>query len=430
MPTARMPRVALGGQIGRERRTTGAILVALAALTVGSAAIAQTGGWSVISRRDSRDLLQQSERQRSGSTTAPASLPLEAAVDPDRYVLSPGDVVTLTIWGAVELFLDLTVTSDGDLLVPSVGVVPAGGMTLSNAELLLRQKCAAPYPRSEIALSLVRPAVLRVPITGLVQVPGIHQVISSSRLQDLVGAAGGLRDGADRRAVRLQHADGSRAECDLLSWELDQQDAGNPMLRSGDRVHVLPIVEGYRVRGVPHYASRVASGAAGPLEAETRLVPYREGDTLEFALRAAGGLGPFFCGDELWVQRAGGQLRVPLDDAAAFLLEAGDVVDVPFCREWISVGGAVTRPGVYAFMPGQTVADYIYLAGGPSTRGRHSGWQMLGGDGERRDASPADSVAAGAQIWVPERRAHTYATVLTPIASAVALLVSIIALTR
>jgi hypothetical protein len=272
--------------------------------------------------------------------------------------------------------------------------------------------------------------VLRIPITGLVQIPGIHQLVSSSRLLDLIQTAGGLRDGADRRAIRVLRAEGNRESCDLLAWEVDQQAGGNPVLRSGDRVHVLPTEEGYRVRGVPHYASRVVSGAAGPLEAETRWVPYRAEDTLDFALRAAGGLGAFFCGDVIHVRRGDDQLPVPLTDAGTFAMQPGDIVEVPFCREWVTVGGSVTRPGAYPFMPGQTVADYIYLAGGPNVRGRHSGWKMLDGEGRRCDASPADSVVAGTQLWVPEKRAHTYATLLTPIASAVALLVSIVALSR
>ena len=175
MRTAAALRVPVDGRIRRKQRVTAVILGILVALTVGSAA-AQTGGWSVISRRDSRDLLQQSERQRSGSTIAPAAIPLEAAIDPTAYILSPGDVLALTIWGSVELFYDLSVTADGGLLVPAVGVVTVNGLTLADAEERLRQECAAAYPRSEVVLSLVRPAVLRIPITGLVQMPGIHQM--------------------------------------------------------------------------------------------------------------------------------------------------------------------------------------------------------------------------------------------------------------
>ncbi|MBD3235486.1 MAG: hypothetical protein GF330_02140 [Candidatus Eisenbacteria bacterium] len=414
----------------RLRRRTAALWIVLVCALLAPWAEAQTGGWSIISRRDSRDLLQESERQRPGSAVTPASLPLEAAIDPERYVLSPGDLLTLTIWGSVELFYDLTVTSDGVLLVPAVGVVAADGATLADTEARLRERCAEAYPQSQVALSLVRPAVLRIPITGLVQMPGSHQLISSSRLLDLVQTAGGLREGADRRAIEIQRADGSRLRCDLLAWEIDQLAGGNPVLRSGDRVHIRAIELGYRVRGLPHYASRVGSGAASPLEAETRWISHREGDTLDFALRAAGGLGPFFCDEEVRVLRDGKRLLVRIDDASGLRMQPGDVVEVPFCREWVSVGGAVNRPGPFPFMPGQTVADYVYLAGGPNLRGRHSGWQLLDEEGARHSAAPGDSVSAGAQLWVPERRAHTYATILTPIASAVALLVSIVALTR
>jgi protein involved in polysaccharide export with SLBB domain len=425
------------------------VLIAVLGLSTSAAAQSSSGGWTVISGKNSRDLIRQTERRRAGTTSAGMTIPLEAVIDPATYALSPGDALALTIWGSVELFLDLTVTSDGNLLIPSVGVMNVDGLTLEEATDLVRQQCAAPYPHSEIWLSLVRPTVLRIPVTGLVQFPGAHQLVSSSRLLDLIEMAGGLRDGADRRAIALRHQDGTEEKCDLLSWEVDAVPGGNPVLRSGDRVHVLPAGRTYRVRGIPHRASRVTSGASGPLEPETRLIPFRTGDMLAFALRAAGWPGAFFCDEGVWLQRTKdvqqeeeerqerGKARdtperrwITIDEAADFALRPGDVIEIPFCREWISVGGAVIRPGVYPYLPGQTVADYVYLAGGPNHRGSHSGWKMLDAAGKPRDAAPGDTVQAGAEICVKERRSHTLATVLAPIASAVALVVSIVALVR
>ena len=66
-----------------------------------------------------------------------------------------------------------------------------------------------------------------------------------------------------------------------------------------------------------------------------------------------------------------------------------------------------------------------------SESGAKSGWQLVyPGDTKRRGAAPSDTVSAGSRVWVPERRAYTIATLLTPIGSAVAVIVSVLALTR
>ncbi|MBC8044651.1 MAG: polysaccharide biosynthesis/export family protein, partial [Rhizobacter sp.] len=54
---------------------------------------------------------------------------LEDAVDPATYISGAGDVIEISVFGAVPLSLTATVSADGFVTVKSVGAVRASGRT-------------------------------------------------------------------------------------------------------------------------------------------------------------------------------------------------------------------------------------------------------------------------------------------------------------
>jgi len=386
------------------------------------------------SERKGPSLMGKTQTANQPPQVRPAGL--EESVDPGSFRLSPGDRLAVSIWGPVDLTLDLIVTADGSLLVPSIGCLPVAGLTLTEAAGALRAQAAGVYPHSEIGLSLVEPGLLRIPATGQVVQPGSYEILSTSRLADLIDLAGGLLEGAGARSIEVRNADGSVAVCDVLAWKTDGDAAGNPHLRSGDRVHVPPAGQVYIVRGVdaqPGDEDRPATSTLldRPFASESRRIPHRTGDDVAFALRAAGWPGKDFCDRGVWLERSGaGRIWVPLEECSGRPVEPGDVIAVPFCHEWVSVSGFVMRPGYYPFLPGGTAADYVSLAGGPSLQGRSTGWKRIDDEGASRDLGCSDTLQVGARVWVPQRRAHKISELLAPLGTAVALIVSLVAISR
>ncbi len=428
---------------------TAGLLVAGACLPAG-AARAQGAGRSGERwlRSPAATLQAAQDRQTEWQQIQSGEMAYEGPVDPDTYRLAPGDRLVLSIWGAANEVLPLVVAADGSLMVPSVGVLAVDGLTLSAAGDALRERARPFYPGAEMTLTLVRPALLRIAVTGLVAAPGTYELPAGYHLNDLITLAGGLRESGDARRIRVEHRGGAATVCDQLAWRVDGLAGGNPVLSSGDRVLVSPLKASYRVRGLlPGEVDETPARSSvvdRPFEARTRLIPAGENDDLAFVLRAAGGLGPEFCDTGVWVARGAvagpatgagaiGLERhwVALAAAGAFRMRPGDVVEVPFCGEWVAVGGSVTRPGLYPYLPGETVAHYVYAAGGPNQFGRTGSWKIRGpGDPGERAAAAADTVMAGAMIRVPERRSYTVSSLLTPVATAAAVIVSIVALAR
>ena len=398
------------------------------------------------------DRINSGERYRSGSLStmersfsnhpvAIDPLALEKSIDPDEYLLTPGDQLILYIGGATDLLIDLQLAADGSLVVPSVGVFEAGGATLTAIRGRVGSACNELYGQSEVSLSLHRPANLRIAITGLLTDTGVFEVPGLSRLGDLIWIAGGLRAGADSRAIEITASDGASRAYDLLTWQLSGVAVGNPVLRSGDRVHVPAAHNFYRVRGIVPSTFERQAAPSSPLDrpfiTETLSIPALDIDRLDFVIAAAGGFGSHNCENGVTVlrcestQSAPAEYWVPYEAAAGFTLEPGDIIEMPFCQEWVSVAGSVTRPGLYPYLPGETVAGYIFAAGGPTRAGRNNNWKFLpNGDGDKLHAAPADTVGAGTIISVPERKLNKLTSVLAPLASVAALVVSVIAISR
>lgn len=55
------------------------------------------------------------------------------------------------------------------------------------------------------------------------------------------------------------------------------------------------------------------------------------------------------------------------------ILKNGDIVAVPSIKSYVYVYGEVSRSGTFGYVPGQTLSDYINMAGGPTSRANLSG---------------------------------------------------------
>lgn len=54
-------------------------------------------------------------------------------------------------------------------------------------------------------------------------------------------------------------------------------------------------------------------------------------------------------------------------------LKNGDIIAIPAIKSYVYVYGEVGRSGTFGYVPGQTLADYINIAGGPTPRANLSG---------------------------------------------------------
>jgi len=56
------------------------------------------------------------------------------------------------------------------------------------------------------------------------------------------------------------------------------------------------------------------------------------------------------------------------DGKQNILLKNGDIISVPSIKSYVYIYGEVSRSGTYGYVPGQSLSDYINIAGGPTSR--------------------------------------------------------------
>lgn len=122
------------------------------------------------------------------------------------YIIGPGDVFTITIYGRSELSETLTVTDDGAILRRLFGKVYVSGKKYQTVEQIIRQK----YERlvasgSTIEIGLVpNPRSIGVNIVGEVGVPGYYQIPASTPAFRALIEAGGITDIGSVRNIQIK----------------------------------------------------------------------------------------------------------------------------------------------------------------------------------------------------------------------------------
>lgn len=283
-----------------------------------------------------------------------------APVDPDAYVVGPGDVFQLTLSGRVSQSDYVTVGPEGDLLVPGTGLIRLGGLTLTEARRRVLRWLETEFRGVHIDLQLARVRLMRVYVTGDVKEPGATEIAATSRLSEALPPTA-LSEGASRRNVELRRRDGKRLIGDLDLFNRTGRHALNPYLEDGDIIHVPTAVEFVEVRGAVARPDRYELGPA---------------DSLRTLLDLAGGPLPSAQADHcllvrfqtptqaesLWFALAdvySGAANPPVRDGdRAFLFYTSRF----HVLEQAAVYGEVENPGTYPLVTGQSRLSHLIRA--------------------------------------------------------------------
>lgn len=168
---------------------------------------------------------------------------------PDDYVLGVGDKIKVYLWGdPVDMMLmkseiDLSVSRDGTVYVPHVGVVPVAGMKISDFKKYLSSKLSSKFKNLKVDVVLTKLRTFNVYITGFVNKPGMISVDSLDTLMSALTRVGGVSKAGSLRRIEIRRNENGR----LKVIDIDLYDLfikGLPVdiiLRDGDVVYVYPI---------------------------------------------------------------------------------------------------------------------------------------------------------------------------------------------
>ena len=273
----------------------------------------------------------------------------DSPVNPDWYLIRPGDQFRATFIGARISPITYTVDPEGHIVDQSLGVVDLSGTTLTEARERLHGALSLHFTVEDIDISVVGPRRVSVTISGAVAEPGLYLGFTSQHVSEMIEAAGGILADGSHRNIRFESSrDTLRVDLDRAHFLGDSE--FDPPLYAGTHIYVPG-----KSTKVVHVVGEVVS---------PRDIEFVQGDKLPDLLLMAGGILPLADTTHIQVTSIGDH-----DGAKRRTLQAGDVINVPRLEQSeltasVKLFGAVTKPGIYALDQGEQLAALIQQAGG------------------------------------------------------------------
>ncbi len=284
---------------------------------------------------------------------------------PTNYKLGAGDEVVIDIWGASQTTIRKTITPEGSVNIESLGPVFLSGMTIEQANEIVRRKLSNLYAgvdeeggASYISLTLGQIRSIQVNVMGEVVTPGTYTVSSLSSVFHALYLAGGINDIGSLRTVNLYRGGKKVASVDIYDFILRGQTPDDIRLSDGD------------VIVVPAYQSLVN------ITGEIKRPMWYEITSDEHAsdlINYAGGFTGEANVENISLSRKTGKYRqmytLDPETMLSFTLADGDSIAIGKGLDRydnrVQIDGSVLFPGYYEIGGDiRTVADLIKKAGG------------------------------------------------------------------
>ena len=217
----------------------------------------------------------QSLLKKPEAAVLPSSPAIEQAVDPEQYILGPGDMLQIIITGPTEINNQVRVSPEGSIQMPSVGSIDVRNLSLAEAKTKLMQKIRTKYLSNELSITLIQLRTFRVTVSGAVFKPGIVSVYALNRVSEAIDLCGGFlkpinvrseskqvrvetpqreditvqtsevrqtaalkTESASVRNIQVRRHNGEILRADILKYQLTGDLDANPYLLDGDVVFV------------------------------------------------------------------------------------------------------------------------------------------------------------------------------------------------
>ncbi len=283
----------------------------------------------------------------------------------DDYLLGTGDVLAVNVFGSATFEVPAQVDGRGEIVIPKVGSVKVGGLSLGRAKQAVQGLVGRQYSNTTVDIQVMKLREVRVFILGEVYKAGGYLTPSLSSLVNVLSLAGGPTSAGSFRDIRVMRGGQVVHRLDLYPLRAEGRGNINYSLQSGDVLFVP--VAGSRVLMEGAFL-RVATG---PQEAGAGLqLELKPEESAWDAVRFVGGVLPTAYASYITLQRAdpNGVISVqnlPTTEAAlrGTRLFFNDVLRALGQTERtegvVDVLGRVRVPGRFAFKPGLMVRDLL-----------------------------------------------------------------------
>lgn len=200
---------------------------------------------------DAPELFGQLEGQ---NTYKSKSVPIEGAIDGNKYIVGPNDLFTLGLYGYINQQVPVVVSPEGSIIIPTVGEVKVSGLSLTEAKERVVSAVKKRYYSSDVSFTLNTPRTFLIKVSGLTQ--GTFEVSPVTRVSEILkvlifdtlntsrvfyektNQREFLNTQISLRNIELSRKDGSVVNVDIYKYFLNNKDEDNPFFLEGDLLKI------------------------------------------------------------------------------------------------------------------------------------------------------------------------------------------------
>ena len=321
----------------------------------------------------------------------------ESGINLEDYMLGPMDLISIDIKGGQSMLLrGVVINVQGDIVLPTLGHVTIGGLTVSEARQVIENSFQEKFKEADVKITLDQPRPHHIHVTGEIPYPGIYRILAKTRIDRAILPAlttgktsekledfnsisydRGLFTGSNYslRNIIIHRKDSTQQYADLVRYMKTGDLEANPFVDDGD---VIVIQQN------DNESPRISVSGAVKQELE---LEYNRFDTPATLIEMAGGyrVDANSNGLRLYRRTVSGVEKITVDaeDLDVLQLKPNDRLVVPYERDarraesaWIE--GEAVMPGNYPIVEGETTLfELLEMSGGLTNRALKEGAYLV-----------------------------------------------------
>ena len=282
---------------------------------------------------------------------------------PKNYVLGPDDEVVIDVFGYQEVNQRITVSPEGVINIPNVGLVAVTGLTIEQATKRIKERMiksgysSISSNQSFIQVGVGRIRSIKVTVIGEVKKPGSYTLSSLSSLFNALYLAGGPTDKGSFREIELIRNGSIVTKLDAYEFLLKGDQSKNVRLSDQDVIRI-PVAKNQVI---------LKGEVKKPAIFETL-----QNDNLAELLEFSGGFSSLAYKASVHITQVTDKEKrvkdVIKDEYKSYHPQDGDEIEVGKILERfdnrVSIKGAVYMPGYYELSKDLTISKLIEKANG------------------------------------------------------------------
>jgi polysaccharide export outer membrane protein len=130
-----------------------------------------------------------------------------AAVDPNKYLIGPEDVLFIKVWRENDFSMPVAVRPDGKITLPLVGEVPASGVTPMQLTKTLTEQLTRFINNPDVTVFVTDVRSKKYYIIGEVSHQGSFPLVTPTTVLEALSNAGGFHEFANTKKIKILRGD-------------------------------------------------------------------------------------------------------------------------------------------------------------------------------------------------------------------------------